>query len=215
MGTQPTPFFLVTVERKLSHITGVLLAGGQSRRMGRDKRNLLISGETLFNHVLHALESVFSEIIIVVGANSSVEHNMTHQVVTDLIPDKGSAGGLYTGLTYSSTPQVFAAACDMPFLNPAVIRTVCRLSSSTDVTMVKVSKGFQPLHSVYSKQCLPVLQRMIHADRLCIQDLLSQGDLKTKILDQEAVRDIDPEFRSFLNVNTPADLDNAEKLVRQ
>lgn len=203
------------MERKIDHISAILLAGGKSRRMGQDKRNLLISGKSLFNHALHVLESVFSEIIIVVATISSVVHKMEHRVVTDLIPDKGSAGGLYTGLTYSSNPQVFAVACDMPFLNPAVIKKVCSLSYSTDVTMVKLSNGLHPMHSVYSKQCLPVLRRMINADQLRIQDLLLQKDLKTKILGQEVVQEIDPQFKSFLNVNTPADLEVAERLTRQ
>jgi len=203
------------MEHKIDHISGVLLAGGKSRRMGQDKRNLMISGKSLFNHVLHVLESVFSEIIIVVATISSVVDQMKHRVVTDLIPDKGSAGGLYTGLTFSSNPQVFAVACDMPFLNPAVIQKVCSLSSSTDVTMVKLSNGLHPMHSVYSKQCLPVLRRMIKADQLRIQDLLLQKDLKTKILGQEVVQEIDPQFKSFLNVNTPADLEVAERLIRQ
>jgi molybdopterin-guanine dinucleotide biosynthesis protein A len=143
-----------------------------------------------------------------------VEKN-NHRVVSDLIPDKGSAGGLYTGLTYSSNPQVFAVACDMPFLNTAVINKICSLSFSMDVTMVKLSNGFQPMHSVYSKQCLPVLLRMINADQLRLQDLLAQKNLKTKILEQESIQDIDPQFKSFLNVNTPADLEVAEKLFRQ
>jgi len=203
------------VDHKIAHISGVLLAGGKSRRMGRDKRNLIISGKSLFNHALHVLESVFSEIIIVVGTISSVVQKLNHQVVTDLIPDKGSAGGLYTGLTYATNPQVFAVACDMPFLNPAVIERVCELSSSKDVTMVRLSHGFQPMHSVYSKQCLPVLHNMINADQLRIQDLLSENELKKEILEQETIQDIDPQFKSFLNVNTPADLEVAEKLIRQ
>ena len=122
---------------------------------------------------------------------------MDHRVVTDLIPDKGSAGGLYTGLTYSSNPQVFAVACDMPFLNPAVIKKICDMSESTDVTMVKLSNGLHPMHSVYSKGCLPVLRRMIEADQLRIQDLLLQQDLKTTILGQEVVQEVDPQFNSF------------------
>ena len=183
--------------------------------MGQDKRNLMISGTSLFNHGLHVLESVFSEIIIVFATMSQVVDTMSHRVVTDLIPDKGSAGGLYTGLTYASNPQAFAVACDMPFLNPAVIRKVCQLSDSQDVTMVKLSNGLHPMHSVYSKQCIPVLRDMINAGHLRIQDLLLQKDLKTKLLGPEAVQEIDPQFKSFLNVNTPADFEIAERLIRQ
>ncbi len=203
------------MERKIDHISGVLLAGGKSRRMGQDKRNLMISGKSLFNHVLHVLESVFSEIIIVVDTISPVVAEINHRVVTDLIPEKGSAGGLYTGLTYSSHRQVFAVACDMPFLNPAVIKGICDRSDSTDVTMVKLSNGLHPMHSVYSKQCIPVLRRMIEDGQLRIQDLLLQKNLKTTVLGQEVVQEIDPQFQSFLNVNTPADLEIAERVIRQ
>ena len=183
--------------------------------MGQDKRTLMISGKSLFNHVLHVLESVFSEIIIVVDRKSSVVDKMNHRVVTDLIPEKGSAGGLFTGLTYSSHRQVFAVACDMPFLNPAVIKSICDRSDSTDVTMVKLPNGLQPMHSVYSKGCLPVLRRMIENDQLRIQDLLLQKNLKTTVLGPEVVQEIDPQFQSFLNLNTPADLVIAERLIRQ
>jgi molybdopterin-guanine dinucleotide biosynthesis protein A len=203
------------LEQKIVHISGVLLAGGKSRRMGEDKRTIMLSGKSLFHHALHVLESVFSEIIIVVDKLSSVVDGIKHRVVTDLIPEKGSIGGLYTGLTFSSNSQVFAVACDMPFLNPAVIRRVCELSDSTDVTMVQLSNGLHPMHSVYSKRCLLVLRRMIDADQLRIQNLLFQKDLNTKILGMETVEQIDPQCKSFLNLNTPADVELAERLMRQ
>ena len=182
--------------------------------MGQDKRHLIFCGKSLFHHALQALESVFSEIIIVFATISQVVGKLSHRVETDLIPGKGSAGGLYTGLSFASNPQVFTVACDMPFLNPVVIRKVCQLSDNNDVTMVKLFNGLHPMHSVYSKQCVPVLHRMITVDQLRIQDLLLQQDLKTKILGPVDIENVDPQFRSFLNVNTPADLKIAEQLIR-
>ena len=105
----------------------------------------------------------------------------------------------------------------MPFLNPGrhygKFASVVRFNN--DVTMVKLSNGLHPMHGVYSKGCLSVLRRMIEADQLRIQDLLVQKDLTTNILGQEVVQEIDPQFKSFLNVNTPADFEIAERLIRQ
>ena len=93
-------------------VTGVLLAGGKSRRMGQDKRLLAVGNETLYARGLTVLRSVFERVVVVVAQDSSVvECGMP--VLRDLIPECGSLGGLYTGLKQSSTDWVFAVACDL------------------------------------------------------------------------------------------------------
>ena len=207
------PLFLsLLVNVRIEHITGVLLAGGKSTRMGRDKRMLTVGGKSLFHHGLEKMESLFSEVIVVVAEITSVVENLKAQVVTDLIPDRGSAGGLYTGLFYASNPHIFAVACDMPFLDSAVIRHMCTFARSTDIVMVKLAMGLQPMHGVYSKRCLPPLEDMVKTERLCIQDLVHRNDLTATILDEETIKVIDPGCLSFVNVNTPADLEFATKM---
>ncbi len=83
-------------------ITGVLLAGGKSRRMGKDKRTLLLDGETLFNRALDVLVEIFPEVIVVLGQEDFSVNNDTVRVVNDVIPNRAAAGGLYTGLFYAT-----------------------------------------------------------------------------------------------------------------
>ena len=101
-------------------VTGVLLAGGKSRRMGEDKRYLVVGEETLLERGLGVLRSVFQEVLIVIAQNSP-PLGVDAKVARDLVPECGSLGGLYTGLMQAATPWIFVVACDMPFLDQAVI----------------------------------------------------------------------------------------------
>ena len=105
----------------MKHTAGVLLAGGKSRRMGVDKRFLRLDGETLLSRALSVFERLFDEVLIVVAGPLPESVGGRHRVVTDLVPNCASLGGLYTGLSLSESPRIFAAACDMPFLNPDLI----------------------------------------------------------------------------------------------
>ena len=103
-----------------TEVTGILLAGGKSRRMGEDKRYLVVGEQTLLERGLSVLRSAFQEVLVVI-AQDSPSLGVDARVVRDLVPDCGSLGGLYTGLIQATTPWIFAVACDMPFLNQAVI----------------------------------------------------------------------------------------------
>ena len=122
-------------------ITGVLLAGGKSRRMGKDKRTLLLDGETLFNRALDVLVEIFPEVIVVLGVEDFPVHNDTVRVFNDLIPNRAAAGGLYTGLFYATQKRVFVVECDMPYLNPDVIRFMVSISSNFDITFAEMALG--------------------------------------------------------------------------
>jgi molybdopterin-guanine dinucleotide biosynthesis protein A len=134
-------------------------------------------------------------------------------VVRDLIPDCGSLGGLYTGLKQASTEHVFVVACDMPFLNPLVIRHFVNLRMQADIVMAKLSNGLHPMHAVYGKPCLPFLEQMIAARNLKIQDLAGQSALRIRFVTATDLASLDPTARSFHNVNTPADLEAARALT--
>lgn len=198
----------------ITDVSGVLLAGGLSRRMGKDKRAVAVDGETLFNRVLHAYEEVFTEIIIVVAEPSSITDGLSHSVVTDLIPQKGPMGGLYTGLSHTTKSRVFTAACDMPFLSVPLIHRLCEFSTHADVTMVHLDIGIQPMQSIYSKKCIAALRSLIDENQLEMRSILSQPELAYKIVDQKQIVDLDSHCVSFMNVNTPSDLEMANKLCR-
>jgi len=196
-----------------ANMTGVLLAGGKSRRMGHDKRFLELEGRTLLERSLSVLESLFSEVIVVVAEPVPRLSGLRHRVVTDLIPNCAALGGLYTGLSCAGQPRVFAAGCDMPCLDPAVIKWMIGLDRHSDIVMVQLASGLQPMHAIYSKACLPDLERMAVAHNLKVQELCQASGLSARLVSEDEIRRIDPQFLSFLNVNTPEDLEFARKLI--
>src|SRR5690242_18113248 len=110
----------------ITDVTGIVLAGGKSRRMGEDKRFLLVGSQQLYERSLAALRSLFLEVRIVIAQDSSPIASEV-PVLRDLVPDCGTLGGIYTGLKQSRTEYIFTVACDMPFLNPEVIRYLISL----------------------------------------------------------------------------------------
>lgn len=195
----------------VTDVTGVLLAGGKSRRMGEDKRFLLVGEQTLFERSCAVLRQQFEPICIVIAQDSPLlQTDMA--MVRDLIPDRGSLGGLYTGLWHAKTPHVFLAACDMPFIDPGLVRYMVALRGEADVVWACWRDHLQPTHAIYSRRCLPVLEEMVNRCELRIQDMGAHPSLRVRLVTEEEVRRIDPEGRSFLNINTSADLDAARTL---
>ncbi len=197
----------------LEGLTGVLLAGGKSRRMGQDKRWLEVGGRPLFHRVLSALEGLFQEILIVVAEPLPQLEGTAHRVVTDLIPNCATLGGLYTGLSYAGGQRIFAVGCDMPFLSRTVITQMATLDRQADVVMAELATGLQPLHAVYSKACLAPMERMAKAGKLKVQELVQYPGLSVRLVPERDFRPIDPDGLSFMNVNTPADIEFVRKLL--
>jgi len=194
----------------ITDVTGVLLAGGKSRRMGEDKRFVLVGGRTLFERSLDVLRSLFGFVLVVI-AQDSEPLRAEVPVLRDLVPDGGSMGGLYTGLREATTEHIFVVACDMPFLNPSVIRSMVALKVDADIVMVQLANGMQPTHALYSRRCLPVVEEMVRTHRLKIQELASHPALHVRLIRGDELDRIDPGGQSFLNVNTPADLEAARR----
>ncbi len=198
---------------RLSDTTGILLAGGQSRRMGQDKRFLELEGQTLLERTLSVLEALFPDVLVVAAEQGPELSGLRHRVVTDLIPGCATLGGLYTGLSLASRPRIFAAACDMPFLAAPSILKMAELGETADIVMASLQTGLQPMHAFYSKSCLPHLERMARAGQFKVQDLCRVAGLEVRLISEEDLRATDPRFLSFMNVNTPADLECARKLA--
>jgi molybdopterin-guanine dinucleotide biosynthesis protein A len=192
----------------IGDVTGILLAGGKSRRMGEDKRFLRVGEQTLFERTLAVLQSIFQTVCVVI-AQDSPPLEAKVPVVRDLVPSCGSLGGLYTGLKQAHTEYVFVVACDMPFLNPTLVRHMVFLKDNADIVMVRLEQGLQPTHALYSRRCLPVIEGMLHARQFKIQYLATHPSLHTRLVAESELRKIDHEGLSFINVNTPADLDAA------
>ncbi len=193
-------------------VTGVLLAGGKSRRMGEDKRHLVVGEQTLLERGLAVLQSIFCEVLVVI-AQDSPPLKVAARVVRDLVPDCGSLGGLYTGLTQATTPYIFVVACDMPFLNQTVITQFTSRRGTADIVMARLADRLHPMHALYGKRCVPALEEMIRARQFKIQEVVSHSFLRVHYVTEADLLTIDPSGHSFYNVNTMADLEAARSLL--
>lgn len=184
-------------------MTGVILSGGKNSRMGENKAFLTVNGERLIDRTVRLFNAVFKEVIIVTNSLLDyIEQNAT--IVSDIFPDKGALGGIYTGLFYASQERAFVAACDMPFLNRDFLEYMIRQAEGFDIVVPETAEGPQPLHAVYSRRCLPVIRGLIDKNRLKITGFYKGHHLLTIPLD--VVHAFEPGERMFLNLNTPEDL---------
>lgn len=196
-------------------ITGIILAGGKSRRMGEDKRYLRVGESTLLERTVVTMTGIFTDVSIVIAQDSPPLALPGCQVHRDVIADCGSLGGLYTGLLLATTARIFVVACDMPFLNPALIRWFLDRDPVADVVMARLPDGAQPMHAVYGRGVLPALHRMAERRTLKIRTLLEDPSIRATLVLPEEWGSLDPSGRSFQNVNTPADLETARAYLRQ
>lgn len=195
----------------ISDVTGVLLAGGKSRRMGTDKRFLTVGERPLLERSCTVLSQIFERVCIVI-AQDSPPLEAQIPVLRDLIPSSGSLGGMYTGLQQAVTPYIFLAACDMPFIHEGLVQYMVGQKDAVDIVLAYWNGRPQPAHAVYNRNCQSVVEELIRSGDLKLQRLLATPTLRVRLVTEDEVREVDPDGRSFLNVNTPADLVRARAL---
>jgi molybdopterin-guanine dinucleotide biosynthesis protein A len=188
---------------KKTNTTGIILAGGKNSRMGTNKAFLIIDGVRLIDNILGIYRKIFDEIIIVTNDPLAYIEFSDAVIVTDIYKEKGALGGIYTGLFYASYNNSFVAACDMPYLNKDFILYMIGQTGKHDIIVPENTDGFQPLHAVYSRNCLPVINRLLTADKLKITGIYKEMRL-LKIPAGE-IKQFDPDGLVFLNINTPED----------
>jgi len=197
-------------------VTSIVLAGGCSSRLGREKSQEILGGERLIGLVINRLSSLSDEILIVVSPRqlkSSFSSSSKVKTVVDIYPNNGSLGGIYTGLVYSTSFHNLVVACDMPFLNMELLRHMFQISPAFDVVMPKIGNRKEPLHAIYTKNCVHPMERLLHEGCLRIADF---PDLvNVKYVEKDEIDVFDPEHLSFFNINTPTDLERARMLAEQ
>ena len=196
--------------------SGVILAGGLSRRLGRDKALERIAGQPLIQRVIQRVEQVSQEIVVVVSDQNRAADlplGQKNRVVLDRYPGTGSLGGIFSGLDAASNGWTLVVACDMPFLNLALLRRMMALTENADAVVPLIDGRPEPTHALYSKACLPFIEPRLISGDLKISGFYDQ--VRVRYLSEEDVAALDPEFLSFFNVNTPEDLDRALFLAAQ
>ena len=191
----------------------IILAGGKSKRLGRNKINEVIGGITLLNRVVNVLSAFNGEIILVTAEDSSLPDTFTYAKISkvqDLYPGKGMIGGIITGLSASKNFYNLVVAADMPFLNPVLIRFMISNAKGNDLVAYKNQNELEPLHAIYTKNCLPILEEIMLKDRRIFELL---GQVKVRYLSPAEINQYDPKKSSFFNVNTESDLRIANEIV--
>ncbi len=187
-------------------MTGIVLAGGENRRMGTDKAFLKVAGVPLIEHVLRSLKDVFQDIIVVTNAPERYS-DYDVQVTGDAIAVRGPLTGIYSGLLKSSDEYNFVAACDMPFLNSRFISYIAGLAAGHDIVVPSVGGLLEPLHAVYRRQLIEVIEKEIRQDRKQIRSIF--GRAKVRYVTENEIDRFDPSRKSFKNLNTPEEYEEA------
>ncbi|MGE3538540.1 MAG: molybdenum cofactor guanylyltransferase [Candidatus Tectimicrobiota bacterium] len=198
-------------EQHLTEITGVILAGGQSSRMGQNKALMSLGGQCLIERVAQVLRSVFAHCLMVTNT-PDLYAELGLPMVGDVWPGKGSLGGIYSALYHSTTPYCLVVACDMPFLHAAMLRYLSAQRAGYDVIIPHVLGELQTLHALYHTTCLDAITPRLEANRLRIVDFFP--DVRMRTVTAAELRPFDPELRAFQNLNTPEEFAAAAARLR-
>ncbi len=193
--------------------SGVILAGGLSTRYsGRNKAFIEVGGMRILDRLDALYRELFDEIILVTNQpRHYLDWDMT--IVTDIFPMRSSWTGIHAGLHAATHPYALFAACDTPFLNAGLVAELLgRIEPRFDVVIPKTREGFEPLCAVYSKRCLPAMERHLLKGDFKILNLFNK--LKVRTLSEKVVRMHDPEKVSFFNINRPEDFEKAKAIHR-
>lgn len=198
----------VKKETMNDQITGIILAGGKNSRMGTNKAFMEIHHTRLIDKTLDVYRQLFTRIVIVTNDPLPYLEFSDASVVTDIYKGKGPLGGIYTGLFYAKNPFVFVSACDMPFLNKDFIAFLSARTDKYDVIVPKLPEGYQPLHAIYSRNCLPNIKRLLLMDKLKITGFYR--DMKILSVGEDEIQPFNPDGKLFQNLNTPEDMESVQ-----
>jgi molybdopterin-guanine dinucleotide biosynthesis protein A len=190
-------------------VSSIILAGGKNSRFGQEKAFLRIGKTTIIEEQIHALSKIFDEIIIVTNKRFRYK-NLDVKVVTDIIPDSGPLGGLYSGLAVSSNIHCFLIGCDMPFVNLKLIKHMIDRIGEKDIIIPESTGGKEALYAIYSINCLETIKHQVENGHLRLVDILKFH--KVEYISNEDIKRLDPEEDSFYNVNSPSDYEQALRI---
>jgi len=201
----------------MNRLTVAIIAGGKSSRMGTDKSFVALLGKPLIEHIIARVADLGQDETLLVTNRPADYAHLSLPMYTDVLPEKGSLGGIYTALHYSGSEYTLVTACDMPFVNPKLLRYMIGLIDSDggpfDVTAPRVEGYPEAMHAIYSKACLEPIRQRLDADKLKIIGFYD--DVRVRYIDEPEYQPIDPKGLSFFNANTPEELAEAQRLAEE
>lgn len=203
-------------DKRITELAIAINAGGKSARMGTDKSFVPLNGKPMIEHILAQIALLESDVTFVITNRPAEYAHLNLPLVEDVMPGKGTLGGIYTALHHSSSAYTLVLGCDMPFVNIDLLRYMVSLRDESggpyDVIVPRHNHHPQGLHAVYRKTCLAPIQAQLAADRLKVIGFYE--DVRVRYIDPAEWEAIDPRGLSFFNVNTPEDVQIAQELAR-
>jgi|TARA_B100001964_G_C14130895_1_gene552825 molybdopterin-guanine dinucleotide biosynthesis protein A len=198
------------------NLSGIILAGGLSRRLGRNKAVENFNNKPLLSIVYDSIKPFVNEIIIIVNNKQrQVELSFLKNAnfATDEYNNSGSLGGIYTGLSNANNEKAIVVACDMPFISPSIISLMISKIKSSDDIIIPETEGFKhSTHAIYSKSCIEIIKKNLDDNNLKISNIFNM--CKTKIISENEIYATEPCTKSFFNINNEMDLTKAKKLIK-
>jgi len=185
----------------ISDCTAIILAGGNSQRMGRDKAELPLGEMTLLQTVTATMQQLFPQVIVSVR---QLRASVDLPQICDEQPDGGPLAGLAASLSQVTTPWIFAVACDMPFVVPGVVEQLARHRAQHQAVVPIVQGHPQPMAAFYAASCRAVMQENLAMQQKSLRNVLQQLDVC--YVDEAEMLDADPQLRSFFDLDTPQDV---------
>ncbi len=194
----------------------VILAGGKGSRLGREKAWVSLNGQNLVERVASRLRCLDGKLVVVYAPlqkKPSLDLDIQPQIVVDVYPGKGPLVGIYSGLKACKADAVFVTACDMPFVNPELVRFLFDLLPGYDAVVPLQNGLTEPLHAVYSSSCLSVMEELIESGERKVESLFDV--IKVRYVEKDELEAVDKGCFSFFNINTRKDLKKAEAIAAQ
>ena len=196
-------------------MTGVILAGGKSSRLGRSKALQVIGDKSLIQWVIDHLVTISSDIVIVTAYGEPVPHSSrtATKVVADVSPGKGPLAGLYSGLMASSGSHAIVVGCDTPFLSTRLLEYMVQIRSTFDAVLPRIDNKLEPLCAVYSRSCLGSIRALLERNELSVLKVFDM--VKVRYVEEDEINMFDPDRLSFFNINSQDDLERARRLATE
>ena len=191
----------------------VVLAGGESRRMGQNKALMPFLNQPLIQRVVRRLAPYADELLVITNKPEQYKF-LDVELTPDILPGRGALGGLYTALSAAHQPLAAVVACDMPFVSAALLSALrdTLLQGNWDAVVPESRDGTQPFHAIYKRDtCLPPIEAALKADKWRVDAWFDK--VRLKYFTSEEIAQYDPQQLAFFNVNTPEEWIEAERLA--
>jgi molybdopterin-guanine dinucleotide biosynthesis protein A len=181
--------------------------------MGANKSFVKLDGKPLIEIVLKKVTDIFENKPVIITNQPDNYQYLGCDMVGDIFKDKGPLGGIHAGLIHSSTPYIFIVACDMPFIEQSFIQYMAACLAEEDILIPRNGESVEPLHAIYSKQCLPAIEKHLQAEHRRVQSFFQ--DVTAAYVDYRELARQNLSGCYFMNVNTMEDLVQAKEYIEQ